>query len=72
MKAASLHPRPGAATSASGAAARPAAARRPRAARRESRPWTVKATLRAAFAILLAGTLAIGVFSLWQISRVNA
>ncbi|WP_175697058.1 methyl-accepting chemotaxis protein [Burkholderia ambifaria] len=72
MKAASLHPQPGAATSASGAAARPAAARRPRAARRERRPWTVKATLRAAFAILLAGTLAIGVFSLWQISRLNA
>ncbi|WP_431640664.1 methyl-accepting chemotaxis protein, partial [Burkholderia sp. ZZQ-2] len=44
----------------------------PRAARRERRPWTVKATLRAAFAILLAGTLAIGMFSLWQISRLNA
>ncbi|GBH27157.1 methyl-accepting chemotaxis protein [Burkholderia vietnamiensis] len=28
--------------------------------------------MRAAFAILLAGTLAIGVFSLWQISRLNA
>ncbi|MDF0501998.1 methyl-accepting chemotaxis protein, partial [Burkholderia cenocepacia] len=48
------------------------AARRARAARRTRRPWTVKATLRAAFAILLAGTLAIGVFSLWQISRLNA
>ncbi|OXI34494.1 methyl-accepting chemotaxis protein [Burkholderia sp. AU16741] len=71
MKAASLHPQPGAAAAASGVAAG-RVARRARAARRERRPWTVKATLRAAFAILLAGTLAIGVFSLWQISRLNA
>ncbi|MBN3771457.1 methyl-accepting chemotaxis protein, partial [Burkholderia sp. Se-20378] len=71
MKAASLHPQPGTAPAApNGAAGR--AARRLRAARRERRPWTVKATLRAAFAILLAGTLAIGMFSLWQISRLNA
>ncbi|RQU27435.1 methyl-accepting chemotaxis protein [Burkholderia cenocepacia] len=71
MKAASLHPQPGAAAAASGVAAG-RVARRARAARRERRPWTVKATLRAAFAILLVGTLAIGVFSLWQISRLNA
>ncbi|MEN2469927.1 methyl-accepting chemotaxis protein [Burkholderia sp. GS2Y] len=71
MKAASLHPQPGAAAAAPGVAAG-RAARRTRAARRERRPWTVKSTLRAAFAILLAGTLAIGVFSLWQISRLNA
>ncbi|WP_175837972.1 methyl-accepting chemotaxis protein [Burkholderia anthina] len=71
MKAASMHPQPGAAGVAADATAKPAA-RRARAARRERRPWTVKATLRAAFAILLAGTLAIGVFSLWQISRLNA
>ncbi|CAG2268508.1 MULTISPECIES: methyl-accepting chemotaxis protein [Burkholderia cepacia complex] len=71
MKAASLHPQPGAAAAASGVAAG-RVARRARAARRERRPWTVKATLRAAFAILLAGTLAIGMFSLWQISRLNA
>lgn len=32
---------------------------------------SVKATLRVAFAVLLAGTLAIGVFSLTQISRLN-
>ncbi|MGG5542514.1 methyl-accepting chemotaxis protein [Burkholderia vietnamiensis] len=68
MKAASLHPGPGAAATASHASA----ARRAGTAARPSRPWTVKATLRAAFAILLAGTLAIGVFSLWQISRLNA
>ncbi|HDR8925846.1 TPA: MCP four helix bundle domain-containing protein [Burkholderia vietnamiensis] len=68
MKAASLHPGPGAAATASHASA----ARRAGTAARLSRPWTVKATLRAAFAILLAGTLAIGVFSLWQISRLNA
>ena len=71
MKAASLHPQPGVAAAAPDVAAG-RAARRPRAARRERRPWTVKATLRAAFAILLVGTLAIGVFSLWQISRLNA
>ncbi|MCO8423211.1 MCP four helix bundle domain-containing protein [Burkholderia cenocepacia] len=71
MKAASLHPQPGAAAAAPDVAAG-RAARRARAARRTRRPWTVKATLRAAFAILLAGTLAIGVFSLWQISRLNA
>ncbi|MDQ0623833.1 methyl-accepting chemotaxis sensory transducer [Paraburkholderia sp. GV068] len=33
---------------------------------------SVKAMLRAAFAVLLVGTLAIGVFSLTQISRLNA
>ncbi len=33
---------------------------------------SVKATLRLAFAVLLIGTLAIGVFSLTQISRLNA
>ncbi|RQT62995.1 methyl-accepting chemotaxis protein [Burkholderia cepacia] len=71
MKAASLRPQPGAVAAAPDVAAG-RAARRPRAARRERRPWTVKATLRAAFAILLAGTLAIGMFSLWQISRLNA
>ncbi|MGK8202371.1 methyl-accepting chemotaxis protein [Burkholderia cenocepacia] len=65
MKAASLHPQ-------SGAAAPVATARAARRPRRERRPWTVKATLRVAFAVLLAGTLAIGVFSLWQISRLNA
>ena len=32
---------------------------------------SVKATLRLAFALLLAGTMAIGVFSLTQISRLN-
>ena len=35
------------------------------------RGWSVKKTLRLAFAVLLAGTLAIGVFSLAQISRLN-
>ncbi|MFM0153676.1 methyl-accepting chemotaxis protein [Paraburkholderia sediminicola] len=34
--------------------------------------WSVKATLRLAFAVLLIGTLVIGVFSLTQISRLNA
>ena len=75
MKAASLHPQPGAAAAAA-SGSETAAARRParrgRAARTERRPWTVKATLRAAFAVLLIGTVAIGVFSLWQISRLNA
>ncbi|GAB2911945.1 methyl-accepting chemotaxis protein [Paraburkholderia jirisanensis] len=41
--------------------------RRPRTRRHLS----VKTTLRLAFAVLLAGTLAIGVFSLMQISRLN-
>ena len=35
------------------------------------RGWSVKTTLRFAFAVLLAGTLAIGVFSLAQMSRLN-
>ncbi|KGC03028.1 hypothetical protein DM81_3392 [Burkholderia multivorans] len=75
MKAASLHPQPGAAAAAasgSETAASRRPARRGRAARIQRRPWTVKATLRAAFAVLLIGTVAIGVFSLWQISRLNA
>jgi methyl-accepting chemotaxis protein len=35
------------------------------------KPLSVKATLRVAFAVLLIGTLAMGVFSLTQISRLN-
>ncbi|WP_323120889.1 methyl-accepting chemotaxis protein [Burkholderia alba] len=35
------------------------------------KPWSVKTTLRTAFAALLVGTLAIGLFSLVQISRLN-
>lgn len=42
-----------------------------RAADGRMRGWSVKTTLRLAFAVLLAGTLAIGVFSLAQISRLN-
>lgn len=61
MKAASMSPRSNAA----------AVAPDTNRARRERRPWAVKTTLRAAFAVLLAGTLAIGAFSLAQISRLN-
>jgi methyl-accepting chemotaxis protein len=38
---------------------------------RAGKPFSVKATLRIAFAVLLIGTLAMGVFSLTQISRLN-
>ncbi|WP_322015842.1 methyl-accepting chemotaxis protein [Paraburkholderia sp. J12] len=38
---------------------------------RAGKPFSVKATLRVAFAVLLIGTLAMGVFSLTQISRLN-
>lgn len=34
--------------------------------------WSVKTMLRMAFAIVLAGTVVIGGFSLWQISRLDA
>ncbi|CAN0620082.1 methyl-accepting chemotaxis protein [Burkholderia multivorans] len=67
MKAASLRPQPGAAA----AARNGSQTRNARPARRARQPWTVKTTLRAAFALLLAGTLAIGIFSLAQISRLN-
>ncbi len=40
--------------------------------RRARRAWSVKTTLRAAFALLLVGTLAVGLFSLAQISRLNS
>ncbi|TKC80338.1 methyl-accepting chemotaxis protein [Trinickia terrae] len=42
-----------------------------RAAASRLNSLSVKATLRLAFAVLLAGTVAIGVFSLTQISRLN-
>ncbi|MDN7717960.1 methyl-accepting chemotaxis protein [Burkholderia gladioli] len=42
-----------------------------RAGGKPSRAWSVRATLYAAFAVLLIGTLAIGLFSLWQISRLD-
>jgi len=67
MKAASLRPQPGAAA----AARNGSQTRNAQPARRARQPWTVKTTLRAAFALLLAGTLAIGIFSLTQISRLN-
>ncbi len=67
MKAASLRPQPGTAA----AARNGSQTRNVPPARRARRPWTVKTTLRAAFALLLAGTLAIGIFSLTQISRLN-
>ncbi len=67
MKAASLRPQPGAAA----AARNGSQTRNPQPARRVRQPRTVKTTLRAAFALLLAGTLAIGIFSLAQISRLN-
>ncbi|WP_028228949.1 methyl-accepting chemotaxis protein [Paraburkholderia ferrariae] len=42
-----------------------------RARGRAGKSFSVKATLRTAFAVLLIGTLAMGVFSLTQISRLN-
>jgi methyl-accepting chemotaxis protein len=75
MKAVSLGGRTGAGFVPEGeAAGKPSPSRgrgsRPRAARLKG--LSVKATLRLAFAVLLIGTLAIGVFSLTQISRLNA
>ncbi|MBN3821960.1 methyl-accepting chemotaxis protein, partial [Paraburkholderia sp. Se-20369] len=67
MKAATLRPQPDAPVAMPDHGAKRAA----RTARAARRPWSVKATLRAAFAVLLVGTLAIGVFSLAQISRLN-
>ncbi|CAN0619907.1 methyl-accepting chemotaxis protein [Burkholderia multivorans] len=67
MKAASLRPQTGTAA----AARNGSQTRNAQPARRARQPWTVKTTLRAAFALLLAGTLAIGIFSLTQISRLN-
>ncbi|KVN29228.1 chemotaxis protein [Burkholderia pyrrocinia] len=70
MKAATLRPQPDAPVAMPDDGAK-RAGRTARAARRTRRPWSVKATLRAAFAVLLVGTLAMGVFSLAQISRLN-
>jgi methyl-accepting chemotaxis protein len=75
MKAVSLGGRTGAGFVPEGeAAGKPSPSRgrgsRPRAVRLKG--MSVKATLRLAFAVLLIGTLAIGVFSLTQISRLNA
>lgn len=75
MKAVSLGGQTGAGFVPEGeAAGKPSPSRgrgsRPRAVRLKG--LSVKATLRLAFAVLLIGTLAIGVFSLTQISRLNA
>ena len=75
MKAVSLGSQTGAGFVAGGeAAGKPSPSRgqgnRSRAVRLKG--LSVKAMLRLAFAVLLIGTLAIGVFSLTQISRLNA
>lgn len=71
MKAVSLGGQTGAGFVPDGEAVggRPGSGKRPAGGR--MRNWSVKTTLRFAFAVLLAGTLAIGVFSLAQISRLN-
>ncbi|MGT2470456.1 methyl-accepting chemotaxis protein [Paraburkholderia terrae] len=71
MKAVSLGGQTGAGFVPDGEAVggRPGSGKRPAGGR--MRGWSVKTTLRIAFAVLLAGTLAIGVFSLAQISRLN-
>ncbi len=71
----SLRARPATAsvTAGAGLGAAPQDKRAPRrAGRTPGRNWSVRATLYAAFAVLLVGTLAIGLFSLWQISRLDA
>jgi methyl-accepting chemotaxis protein len=70
MKAASLGSRTGAGFVPDGESAG-GPARSATQAAAGKRAWSVKTTLRFAFAVLLAGTLAIGVFSLAQISRLN-
>ncbi|WP_345811079.1 methyl-accepting chemotaxis protein [Paraburkholderia sp. PREW-6R] len=74
MKAVSLGSQPGAGFVPEGEAAGQSPSRgkggRSRAARLKG--LSVKAMLRVAFAVLLVGTLLIGVFSLTQISRLNA
>ncbi len=70
MKAASLGSHTGAGFVPDGESAG-GSARSVRRAAAGKRAWSVKTTLRFAFAVLLAGTLAIGVFSLAQISRLN-
>src|SRR5690349_8226758 len=71
MKAVSLGGRTGAGFVPDGEAAGGQARAGKRAAGGRMRGWSVKSTLRFAFAVLLAGTLAIGVFSLAQMSRLN-
>ncbi|AOJ10476.1 methyl-accepting chemotaxis protein [Burkholderia mayonis] len=69
MKGVSLHGKhflPDDSTGSQGHAPKPGKSRRGR------RAWSVKTTLRAAFAVLLVGTLAVGLFSLAQISRLNS
>ncbi|WP_414449594.1 methyl-accepting chemotaxis protein [Burkholderia sp. 22PA0099] len=68
MMGISLRARPATAGMTSGAAASAASTRGTRA---PGRTWSVRATLYAAFAVVLVGTLAIGLFSLWQISRLD-
>lgn len=75
MKAGALGAQPGVGFAAkSNTAGLPAGSAEPggiRPSRERLAGLTVKATLRLAFALLLAGTLAIGLFSLLQISRLN-
>src|ERR1700753_3758199 len=75
MKAVSLGSQPGAAFVPDGESAGGPAHRGNNsgkgAKRIKLRGRSVKTTLRLAFAVLLIGTLAIGVFSLTQISRLN-
>ena len=73
MKAVSLGSQPGAGFVPEGEPAAGASQVSHRRARSgQTKGMSVKTTLRFAFAVLLVGTLAIGVFSLTQISRLNA
>ncbi|MEQ5839171.1 methyl-accepting chemotaxis protein [Paraburkholderia acidicola] len=72
MKAVSLGSQPGAGFVQKGEPAAGASqVSQPRVRSGQAKGMSVKTTLRLAFAVLLVGTLAIGVFSLTQISRLN-
>ncbi|MCX4160618.1 MULTISPECIES: methyl-accepting chemotaxis protein [Paraburkholderia] len=72
MKAVSLGSQPGAGFVPEGEPAVGASqVSQPRVRSGQTKGMSVKTTLRLAFAVLLVGTLAIGVFSLTQISRLN-
>ncbi|QJP74093.1 methyl-accepting chemotaxis protein [Burkholderia glumae] len=75
MMGISLRARPVTDRGPAGAATPAARTRPPRAPRHAgtgpARAWSVRATLFAAFAVVLIGTLAIGLFSLWQISKLD-
>jgi methyl-accepting chemotaxis protein len=74
MKAVALGNRSGAGfvPNGAGTSGQPRAGAQKRTLEGRRRTLTVKASLRLAFALVLVGTLAIGVFALAQINRVNA